>query len=151
MLGWASPRPARPPCLPMQEPAPAQTSGSPKPDPAGPSRAWRRRVKSRLSHTPSRAATARLIALDDDPHLVLQAPAPPTLPPGNELHHAIHPHTLPAALKSSWRRQDAQSQTALGEGIQTGQTANRLVLYALTHGATGDRGCRCGPNDSATS
>ena len=60
----------------------------------------------------------RLVGLSNDPHLVLQAPAPPTIPPGDDLHHAIHPHTSTADLRSSLRRQEAQTQTALGGGIQ---------------------------------
>ena len=63
----------------------------------------------------------------DDPHLVLQAPALPTLPPGDDLHHAIHPQTSTAALKSSLRRQEAQTQTALGGGIRYGGLG--LMIY----------------------
>ena len=43
---------------------------------------------------------------------------PPTLPPGDNLHHAIHPHTSTAALRSYLRRQEDQTQTALGGGIR---------------------------------
>src|ERR1700709_814813 len=59
----------------------------------------------------------RLVGLGDNPHLVLQAPAPPTLPPGDDLHHAIHQHTSTADLRSSLKRQEDQTQAAPGGGI----------------------------------
>ena len=60
----------------------------------------------------------RLVGLSNDPHLVPQAPAPPTSSLGDDFHHAIHPHTSTAALRSSLRQQEAQTQTALGGGIR---------------------------------
>ena len=74
---------------------------------------------------------AGLVALGDDPHLVLQAPAPPTLPPGDNLHHAIHPHTSKAALRSYLRRQEDQTQTALGGGIRQIRVGSDVNLAAL--------------------
>ena len=82
---------------------------------------------------------ARLVGLGNDPDLVLQAPAPPPLPPGDDLHHAIHPHTSTAALRSSLRRQEAQTQTALGGGIRSWRrsvTSICKVVFAA-HGRMG--------------
>jgi hypothetical protein len=53
------------------------------------------------------------LRLSDNPELVRNAPAPPTLLPAEQIHHTVHRHTLTTTL----RRREAQTQAAVGGGI----------------------------------
>jgi hypothetical protein len=51
------------------------------------------------------------------PKLLLNAPPAPTLPTGDDFHHAVHPHTLSTTLPSTLKCQVAQLQAVLPEWI----------------------------------
>ncbi len=70
----------------------------------------------------------RLVRFPDNAQLVCRAPLPPPLATGDDLHHAVHPHTSTATLTSDLRRQEDYAQAALAGRILDEFTRECLAI-----------------------